>query len=87
MAFAMISSAALAQSAPAACYDPAALPLSQKTRRRSLGYTDASPDAAKRCGRCAFFIAGQGDCGGCQLLGAAPVSAAGVCNSFAPKAG
>jgi hypothetical protein len=71
---------------PAACYDPAALPLSQKNRRRSLGYTDASTDPKKRCAACAFFTAGQEACGTCQLLSAGTVSAAGVCNSFAPKA-
>ncbi|MET0588651.1 MAG: high-potential iron-sulfur protein [Novosphingobium sp.] len=71
---------------PAACYDPAALPLSQKNRRRSLGYIDASADPKKHCGVCAFFAAGQGSCGTCQLLTGGPVNSGGVCNSFAPKA-
>ena len=71
---------------PAACYDPAALPLSQKNRRRSLGYTDASPDPKKRCGGCAFFTTAEGSCGTCQLLTGGPVNAGAVCNSFAPKA-
>lgn len=72
---------------PAACYDPAALPLSQKNRRRSLGYVDASADPKKHCSICAFFTAGQATCGTCQLLTGGPVNAGGVCNSFAPKAG
>jgi hypothetical protein len=70
----------------AACYDPAALPLSQKNRRRSLGYTDAAPDPQKHCGACTFFTPSQGTCGTCQLLTGGPVNAGGVCNSFAPKA-
>lgn len=75
-----------AAAAPPACYDPASLPLSQKNRRRSLGYTDASTDPKKSCSVCAFFTIGEGSCGNCQLLSAGPVSANGVCNSFALKA-
>jgi hypothetical protein len=70
----------------AACYDPASLPLSQKNRRRSLGYVDASLDPKRHCSACAFFTAGQGTCGYCQLLTGGPVNAGAVCNSFAPKA-
>jgi hypothetical protein len=67
-----------------ACYDPAALPLSQKNQRRSLGYVDASTDPAKHCSACAFFMASSAGCGKCQLLNAA-VNAGGVCSSFAPR--
>jgi hypothetical protein len=70
------------------CYDPAALPLSQKNRRRGLGYLEASPEPAKRrCGICVFFTptAGKEGCGNCQMLSGGPVNAGGVCNSFAPK--
>lgn len=74
-----------AAAVPPACYDPASLPLSQKNRRRSLGYTDASTDPQKSCSACAFFIVGEGSCGTCQLLSEGPVSAHGVCNSFALK--
>ena len=80
--FALLSAARAA----AACYDPAALPLSQKSRRRSLGYTDVSADPAKRCGLCAYFTAGDGGCGTCQLLSGGPVSAASGCTSFAARA-
>lgn len=68
----------------AACYDPAALPLSQKNRRRSLGYVEASADPAKRCAGCAFFTASGEGCGTCALL-SAPVNAGASCNSFAPR--
>jgi hypothetical protein len=66
------------------CYDPAALPLSQKNQRRSLGYVEASTDPAKHCSACAFFKASTAGCGTCQLLNA-PVNAGAVCSSFAPK--
>ena len=70
----------------AACYDPNTLPLNQKSRRRSMEYVEASTDPAKTCGGCAFFVAGQGGCGTCQLLTGGPVQAGAVCSSFAPKA-
>lgn len=66
------------------CYDPAALPLSQKNQRRSLGYVDASTDPAKHCSACAFFTASQPGCGACALLNS-QVNAGAVCSSFAPK--
>lgn len=69
-----------------ACYDPAALPLSQRNRRRSLGYVSPAPQPQRRCGLCNFFASGAAGCGTCQLLSGGPVEAAAVCNSFAPKA-
>ena len=70
-----------------ACYDPAALPFSQKSQRRSLGYLEVSADPKKHCGACAFFTAAaQGGCGTCQLLSGGPVRADAVCGSFAAKA-
>jgi hypothetical protein len=76
------SAGALAQAA--ACYDSASLPLSQKNRRRSLGYVEASTDPARRCTGCAFFTASGEGCGTCALL-SGPVNAGGLCNSFAPR--
>lgn len=84
--FALSTLAAAAEPAAPACYDPAKLPLSQKSMRRSLGYVEASPDPRKRCGLCAFFTGTQAGCGTCALLSGNPVNAGGVCNSFAPKA-
>ena len=80
-AVAGLSSAAYA----ATCYDPNALPLSQKSRRRALGYVDQSTDPAKKCGGCAFFTATEPGCGKCQLFSGGPVNAGGVCRSYAPK--
>ena len=74
-----------ARAGEAACYDPASLPLSQRTRRRSLAYTDLSGDSARRCGLCAFFTGTTEGCGTCQMLTGGTVSAAGVCSSFAPR--
>lgn len=72
-----------------ACVDPAALPLAQKRQRRAINYVEPSPDLKKRCGGCAFFTAAgkANSCGTCQLLSGGPVSAIGLCNSFAAKAG
>jgi hypothetical protein len=71
----------------AGCYEPAALSLNLKNRRKSLGFVEQSGDPARRCGRCAFFQPKMGSCGTCQLMVGAPVTAAGVCNSFSPKSG
>lgn len=73
-----------ARAQTAACYDPAALPLSQKNRRRSLGYVEASADPAKRCAGCTFFTAAAAGCGTCGLLNG-PVNAGALCNSFAAR--
>lgn len=79
--------ARIARAQEAVCYDPVALPLNVKNRRASLGFVERSSDAKRRCGLCTFFQAKEGRCGTCQLLVGAPVTAAGVCNSFAAKAG
>ncbi|PLK26206.1 high-potential iron-sulfur protein [Novosphingobium sp. TH158] len=68
-----------------ACYDPATLPMSQKSLRRSVEYVNVSADPSKRCGLCAFYQA-KGDCGSCQIL-TSVVSPAAYCSSYAPKAG
>ena len=71
----------------ASCYDPAALTLSQRNRRRSLAYVEVSADPKKTCAGCAFFTAAtQSGCGTCQMLTGGPVKAGAVCGSFAAKA-
>lgn len=82
---ALVFGAAASAASPAVCYDPNTLPLSQKSRRRSLGYVDVSPEPAKKCGGCAFFTATQPGCGKCALFSGGPVNASGYCRSFAPK--
>ena len=68
-----------------ACYTPDALSPSQKSMRRSLGFADPAPDAAKRCGTCAFFTEAQNACGKCQILSGGPVPASAFCTSYAPR--
>lgn len=84
---ALLAASSAAVASDAVCYDPAALPLNVKNRRKALGFVEQSSDAKRRCGLCAFFQAKVGDCGSCQLLSGGAVTAAGLCNSFAPKAG
>lgn len=81
----LVSGAAGGQTPVASCFDPSALSLSQKNRRRSLSYVSPSPDPKRRCGACAFFTAGEGQCGTCQILSGGPVEAVAVCTSFAPR--
>ena len=83
----LASGSRAAEIAPATCHDPAALPFSQKSRRRSLGYVEVSTEPGKACGGCAFFTATQPGCGTCQLLTGGPVNAGAVCTSFAARAG
>lgn len=84
-ALAPLALAGTARAEPAVCYDPSALPLSQRSRRRALGYVDASPDPAKQCGHCSFFTAAAPGCGTCTMLSGGAVNGGGVCNSFARK--
>jgi hypothetical protein len=72
---------------PALCYDPATLSLSQKSRRRAVGFLDKSGDPARHCSLCNFFTAAAPGCGTCTILGGGPVNTGSVCNSFARKAG
>jgi hypothetical protein len=74
-----------AQAKPA-CYDMATMPLAQRNMRRSVGFVDPAPEAAKRCGTCAFFVAKPDGCGSCQILSGGPVSPTAFCTSYAPKA-
>jgi hypothetical protein len=69
----------------AACVNLDALPASQKSMRRSLGFKPQSTDPKKRCGTCAFFAVTAGACGKCQLLSGGAVSATNVCDNWAGK--
>jgi High potential iron-sulfur protein len=70
------------------CPDPASLTFAQKTRRRSIAYSEPSTDAARQCRLCAFFtpVCDGATCGACQLLSGGAVAPNGVCASFAAKA-
>jgi hypothetical protein len=60
------------------------LPLSQRNRRRALGYVDVSEDGRRQCGLCTYFAGTEGGCGACQMLSGSSVNARGACNSFVP---
>lgn len=81
----LAATGALAADGANSCYDPSALPASQRSRRRSLGFREQSGDPAKRCGTCAFFTSSSAGCGKCALLTGGPVTAQSVCNSWARK--
>lgn len=69
----------------ATCADAARLPLSQKNRRRALGFQEVAPDAKRACRGCAYFTAGQAQgCGQCAMLDYA-VNGGATCTSFTPR--
>ena len=77
-----------AQAAAVGCVDMDALPPSQKSLRRTLGFQVQSSDPNKRCGLCTFFTASPGaaGCGQCALLSGGAVNATSVCKSWTAKA-
>ena len=74
-----------ATAAETACFNPQALPASQKRMRATLGFKPLSPDPKRKCGSCTFFAPSGGGCGKCALLSGGPVAAASVCDSWAAK--
>jgi High potential iron-sulfur protein len=71
--------------AAAGCTDPDDLSGADVALRKSVEYTDLSSDDKKTCRGCAFFKAGTGGCGTCQILSGL-VSAAGHCTSWSARA-
>ena len=71
----------------ASCEGYAALDGAALQQRQSLGYMDASPNAAQRCDNCRFYNApAEGAaCGGCQLF-PGPVVPGGWCRSWVAQA-
>lgn len=72
-------------SAVEACADLAKLDSGAAGLRASLNYAETSPDSAKTCAACAFFAAGTGGCGTCQIL-SGPANSKGHCDSWGPRA-
>jgi len=68
------------------CQDVSALNEQDAELRAALQYVDRSPpDSAKRCGNCAFYVAGnENQCGQCTLV-KGPIHPLGYCNSWATK--
>jgi High potential iron-sulfur protein len=69
----------------ASCTDPDDLSGADIALRKSVEYTETSPDEKKTCRGCGFFKGGSGGCGSCQILGGL-VSAAGHCTSWSARA-
>ena len=64
------------------CSDPAKLTEAETALRKSLSYTEKSPDAKQQCQGCSFFKASSGGCGECSIMNG-QVNAAGHCTSWA----
>jgi hypothetical protein len=53
--------------------------------RKSLHYTELSPDSKMTCSGCSFFTAGEKDgCGQCQIM-SGPANARGHCDSWSKR--
>jgi hypothetical protein len=70
------------------CADPNLMTSAQESVRRTLKYTEISPDTAKVCTGCDFFHAPaqQGGCGSCEMFGGEPVNPGGYCDSWSADA-
>ena len=66
------------------CADPKTLDSGAAALRTSMNYAETSPDPAKTCSLCAFFVGGAGSCGQCQIL-SGPANGKGHCDSWGPK--
>lgn len=66
------------------CADESAMTAAEKSLRRTLNYSETSPDPAKTCSACEFFeaAAGGGGCGTCEMFGGKQANAGGYCVSW-----
>jgi hypothetical protein len=76
------SAAALA--ADKVCADVKNMDSGQKSIREALNYVEKSPDPAKTCGACGFFMATADGCGTCMIF-TGPANAMGHCESWSAK--
>jgi len=72
-------------SANETCFDPDALPTSQRSFRKSLGFELKASDPSRACSGCAFYTASSESCGTCRLLSGGPVEPTSTCRSFAAR--
>lgn len=72
----------------ASCADLSSMSDTELNTRRSLGYTETSPNPQQTCAACAFFHPGSdgSECGTCDILSGSVVNGRGYCNSWSPKA-
>jgi hypothetical protein len=70
------------------CADPATATEAEQSTRKSLGYTEVSPNPQQVCAGCAFFHASAqgGDCGTCDMFSGRPANSRGHCSSWSAKA-
>ena len=76
--------AGTAATADRVCADPKQMDGGQASTRKSLNYTETSPDQSKTCSICAFFQATDGGCGSCMIFNG-PANSKGHCDSWAAK--
>ena len=53
--------------------------------RRSLHYTEISPDQNAACGQCAYFHSGASGCGTCDIYSGGPANSRGHCDSWSKR--
>jgi hypothetical protein len=85
VAGALLASSRAMSAEPAVCVDPEELTPGEAGMRRSLSYTDTSPQADKKCSGCGFFSATDPSCGTCKLLNGGAVNAGGYCTSWSAR--
>lgn len=68
------------------CVDMDALTSAEKSVRRSLNYTESSPNLERSCSGCDFFSPGPGGCGSCTLFSGGAVNPDGRCDSWSADA-
>lgn len=82
---ALIPVGALACGKKLVCTDVAGLTPDEQEQRRTLRYTEPTPQPAKRCDNCASFKpAAPDECGGCTEV-KGPISPTGYCNVWRAK--
>lgn len=69
----------------AVCADPSAMTDAEQSIRRGVNYTESSANPQQVCAGCAFFHAGSGACGTCDMFSGGPVNSGGHCNSWSAK--
>jgi hypothetical protein len=70
------------------CADPSMMTSAQESVRRTLKYTEVSPDPSSVCSGCVFFHAPaqEGGCGSCEMFNGNPVNPGGHCDSWSVDA-
>ncbi len=70
----------------AVCADPDAMTSGERALRASMNYTEKSTNPQQVCAGCAFFHAGEGQCGTCDMFTGGPANRDGRCDSWSSAA-